>query len=151
MPAHEQRFWARVDTSAGPDECWPWRGSCDPSGYGAYSIFRKKINTHRYALQLKLGRPVKGLACHSCDNRICCNPLHLHEGTYKSNMEECKSRGRTRTGGDNITRAKLTPDLVREIRALRFHLSQREVAKRYGLGKTTVARLQRGETWKHVI
>lgn len=30
-------FWARVDRSAGPDNCWPWQGSRVSSGHGTSS------------------------------------------------------------------------------------------------------------------
>jgi hypothetical protein len=32
--------------------------------------------------------------CHSCDNRLCCNPAHLWVGTRKQNMEDCLAKAR---------------------------------------------------------
>jgi hypothetical protein len=30
--------------------------------------------------------------CHDCDNRLCVNPLHLYEGTYKDNYDDILRR-----------------------------------------------------------
>lgn len=96
---NEERFWAYVDKSAGPDACWPWTGSKARYGYGTFNIRdrdRVGIRAHRFALELALGRRVgDGMyACHTCDNPPCCNPAHLFEGTPSQNNYDMVSKRR---------------------------------------------------------
>jgi hypothetical protein len=88
-------FWRSVDKSGGPDACWPWTGYRMASGYGR----NRHGYTHRYALQLALGRPLgPGMeACHTCDNPPCCNPAHLFEGTRLDNERDKTAKGRRNT------------------------------------------------------
>lgn len=100
------RFWARIDTSAGPDACHPWTGPKYPTGYGSVGHRIEQITgtqyAHRSAFILAHGRQpraevlFRGSACvlHSCDNPPCCNPRHLREGTMADNMRDRAARGR---------------------------------------------------------
>lgn len=91
----EQRFWAKVD-QRGPDECWPWKLSCDRYGYGAIRHAGKQTGAHRVAWEMANGRAPGGMCvCHRCDNRRCCNPAHLWLGTHRDNMIDCAAKGRT--------------------------------------------------------
>jgi hypothetical protein len=92
-----QRFWAKVDTTAGLDGCWPWTSTRIPSGYGQLS----HNGTYRSATHVSLelaGRPLRPgqIACHACDNPPCVNPLHLWAGSYGDNEADklAKRRGR---------------------------------------------------------
>lgn len=88
-------FWRSVDKSASLDSCWPWTRYRMANGYGRH----RTGYTHRYALELTLGRPLaEGMeACHSCDNPPCCNPAHLFEGTRLDNERDKTVKGRRRT------------------------------------------------------
>lgn len=48
-PAQIQRFRDKVDTSGGPEACWPWRGGKDKGGYGRMKLRHKLIKAHRLA------------------------------------------------------------------------------------------------------
>lgn len=114
-----QSFWDRVDSSGGPDACWPWTGWCRKDGYGKMRdcIAKKSVYPHRYSLELKLGREVPRhlFTIHSCDNPPCCNPKHLTEGTSKVNQDDANSKAR-RALGEKDPRAILSDADVREIR-----------------------------------
>ena len=82
------RFWPKVDTSAGPDACWPWTASLTPDGYGRMSWHDGDIGAHRLSWILAHGMPVPdGLVIdHLCRVRHCVNPAHLEAVTQQLNL-----------------------------------------------------------------
>jgi hypothetical protein len=86
-------FCGHIDTTAGPQSCWPWTGYRDKDGYGTYTKGRR---AHRLACAAEHGPPpfAGARALHSCDNPPCCNPAHLKWGTQKQNVADCIARGR---------------------------------------------------------
>lgn len=91
-----ERFWAKVDTSAGPDGCWPWQGTKVGGGYGR---FRRRsgvrIIASRMAHLLTHGHIPDGHdVLHTCDNPPCCNPIHLFSGTARDNALDMVAKGR---------------------------------------------------------
>lgn len=46
--------------------------------------------------------------------------------------------------------AKLNEDKVREIRSLRGQMTQKEIAKKFGICSKTVNEIQLFQTWKHI-
>lgn len=98
-------FWAKVDTTAGPDGCWYYGNTTAPSnsersGYtGVYRDGRAVGTAHRIACILAHGPVPDGyIVMHSCDNPPCCNPAHLRTGTYAENARDRQQRGRQRGG-----------------------------------------------------
>lgn len=94
------KFWEKVDKE-GPvhpthGRCWVWIGGIQKDGYGVFSVHGKKIISHRFSLELKLGHPIAGVACHQCDTPRCINPDHLFDGTVRENIRDCVSKGRFR-------------------------------------------------------
>lgn len=83
------RFWAKVDKSG---SCWLWTG-CTSAGYGVIRWQRKTFRANRVAFFLTHGRWPE-FACHHCDNRMCCNPDHIYDGTPVTNARDCKVRNR---------------------------------------------------------
>ena len=167
MKPVEARFWAKVDTSGGFDACWPWQGATS-GGYGSFD----HNGAHRFALEIKLGRPIApGLfACHTCDNPPCCNPLHLFEGTHQDNVDDRQAKGRgvipvrRATGDDHPARRipglrqgtrngrhRITEDDVRAIRALLAAGTRWiDIAAEFGISKPAVSHIAAGRTWSHV-
>jgi hypothetical protein len=106
---------------------------------------------HRLSYELHFGEIPGGLyVMHSCDNRACVNPAHLSLGTHEDNMRDMTEKGRKPLGSRSSS-AKLTEDQVSEIR--RRHGGgevQRDLAREFGVGHTSIGRIVRGEGWKHV-
>src|SRR6202040_1098632 len=102
-PAH---FWNRIDKNGpipphrpklGP--CWVWTGYVSKThGYGICHFRRHRETAHRVAFFLHFGRWPEPQACHHCDNKICCRPDHLFEGTSVDNQRDKVQKGREAKG-----------------------------------------------------
>lgn len=149
-----ERFWNKVKKTEG---CWEWIGLLKPNGYGWFSIGKRPINAHRMAWELTHGAiPPKTNVCHRCDNRRCVNPDHLWLGTQSENLLDMwrKGRGVSRPNpkrGEENYQAKLSWNDVRFIREQRGKLSQRTLAKMFGVCQQTVCEAQKGLTWKEGV
>ena len=78
------RLWSKVDSSGGPDVCWPWTGG--GARYGMFSVDRQGYTwtAHRLAWTLfnLQYMPLHMMAHHSIEDvcelgRRCCNPRHI--------------------------------------------------------------------------
>lgn len=97
-----QRFWSHVNIQ-GPDDCWPWIGKINKkTGYGVVKVNGQEKRAHRVAFLLENGQDGE-VVRHTCDNRPCCNPGHLIDGTQADNMMDMHARGRyvSRAGRPN--------------------------------------------------
>jgi HNH endonuclease len=91
-PSLEERFWPKVEKT---DGCWYWTASCDPCGYGHFSIDGKLHSAHRVSWELAYGPiPDRLDVLHKCDNPPCVRPDHLFLGTHTDNMVDMISKGR---------------------------------------------------------
>lgn len=136
--------------------CWLWVGNMDSYGYGQYWDGERLVLSHRLMYALSIGELVKGkMILHRCDVRNCVNPKHLYQGTQKDNMRDMVSRGRMAdVSGERNPRSKLTLEDVVEIRKIVPHinhpvaLTHEEIARRYGVSKSTIAQISRGAIWR---
>jgi hypothetical protein len=121
----EERFWEKVDRSAGPDGCWPWLAGRYSTGYGEFSIGYRKSAAHRVAYELLIGPIPAGLELdHLCRNRLCVNPAHLEPVTTRENIlrgESGSAKNARKThchNGHPLTPGNLTPGPNGERRCL---------------------------------
>lgn len=153
-PEFISRFAARRREGPG---CWIWTAGRDRKGYGAISFKSRMFKAHRVAWELYHGTtpPADMLVCHDCDTPACVNPKHLFLGSASANSADMVQKGRHRVGirhkGNANKAAKITPEIVLEIRALRMSgLSHGRIAKRVGVGATQVANILKGKHWSWV-
>ncbi len=144
-----ERLMKRVEKTA---ECWNWTGSKDQHGYGRMRVDGKPILVHRIVWKDLFG-PInyKQFVCHKCDNPSCVNPAHLFVGDQQANMDDKMSKGRHHYGvskGESHGMAKITPDIVRAIRA--SGETGVVLALRFNLSKTHVSDIRNYKTWKHL-
>lgn len=155
-----ERFWEKI-TKGNPNECWLWTGATDSAGYGQIQRGARgegRIRAHRLSYELHHGQISEDAeVCHSCDNPACVNPSHLWLGTHRDNMQDCKSKGRNFTNGEERPRGdrnpatRLTEDQVRHIRELCNQCVPRHViAAQFGVSKSTITAIFLRVNWKHI-
>jgi len=155
----EERFWSKVDRSAGPEGCWLWTGSGDPKGYGTFWHDGRTRKAHRASWLLFKGGIPEGIwVLHRCDNPPCVNPAHLWLGTNADNVADMMRKGRDRhplgvgpkrpARGAANGRAKLTEASVLAI--LADGRSHYRIAADYGVTHGVIWRIKRGERWRHL-
>lgn len=161
------RYWAKVDRSAGPEACWPWKGGCQRYGIFWDGTHRANgspvmVKAHRWTYEQFVGPIPDGYSvCHRCDNPPCVNPAHLFLGSQTDNMRDMVSKGRNvkpvcppsakARGGRNGS-AKIGALQVRAIRA-RYAaggVSQQALADEYGITQTAVSSIVKRKTWQHI-
>lgn len=130
--------------------CWPWIGSFNQTGYGAFSIGYKNILPHRFSYESYCGPIPPGMMIlHSCDNRACVNPDHLRVGTHDDNMRDMAERKRVPFhGGELSPTAKLSEVQVRAIFA--DPRAGVVIAKEYGVNPSTVSLIKSRTNWAHL-
>jgi hypothetical protein len=128
----------------------------DDSGYLQLTVTLEGVSrcerVHRLVWEVVNGRPVPSglMVRHLNDVKRDNRPCNLALGTHRDNMED-----RTRNGGDTAGsangQAKLTEESVRAIRRrVASGESRATVAAEYGIGRSALADVVRGRTWKHV-
>jgi hypothetical protein len=87
---------------------------------------------------------------HACDNRRCCNPAHVLDGTHADNRRDAVERGRHQHG-ETHWKVKITAVHVAAIRQRRAAGERlRAIADDYGVTPQHVWMICARRTWKHV-
>lgn len=145
--------WIEANSGYQGDDCLTFPLGRNRGGYGFVSSNGAKMIASRYMCVLAHGKPPTSehQAAHSCGNGHlgCVNPKHLRWATRQENMSDCIEHG-TVPQGERNGLSKLTEADVREIKELKGRVTQRELAKRFGVGHANIAQIHRGFSWKHV-
>lgn len=132
------------------DDCLIWPFCKNTNGYGQIWIGPTKHVTSRLVCEKVHGPPPtpEHHAAHSCGKGHfgCVNPNHLRWATVSENHRDKLRHGTQVRGGDHKL-AKLTVGDVREIRALRGVVPQRELADRFGVAQSRISKVQRRTVW----
>lgn len=144
-----ERLWSKIQVKS-LDECWEYTGG-HIKGYGVIRVLHKNLYVHRLVYQSIYGQIPDGLfVCHSCDNRVCCNPRHFWLGTTQENTRDKVNKGRQhRPKGELSGTHKLTQMQVNSIREIyaRKELNQYELAERFGVKQQNISRIVNYKRW----
>lgn len=150
----------RVYEKCIPDgECMNWTGAVQ-SKCNSPSIRRAdgghSVSLRRYMLEVAQGKKPYGnrVVSYNCGNSRCVRLEHIGEITRNTLQERNDAqfnslqrlRKATRISAKARSRAKLTPEIVQEIKA--SSEPQRVIAAKYGIVQSTVSQIKRGVTWQ---
>ena len=145
-----RRFLETVVMPFEGDECLPWPYATNSAGYGKLSVDGKLVHVHRLACEARWGPPPspKHEAAHSCGKGHlgCCNPKHVSWKTPAENQRDKLAHGTAARGAKNAL-AKLSEEDVREIRRLRGLVSEKEIAKMFGVSRGCISGIFTGKNW----
>jgi hypothetical protein len=122
--------------------CWPFTGKLNSEGRPYIQIDGKKKLAYRVVYEAVTGEELGDrIFRHKCDNEICCNWRHGIPGDHVENMKDMKER--ERHGMPHHT--------VRHIKKLiAAGISDADIAKRFGCGRSTIYDIRVGNTYDHV-
>lgn len=154
----EKKFWSKIkfDTL---DKCWEWQGGLNSSGYGSFRITDGVGigvgGSHRYLYQKVFNKRLihDVFVLHKCDNRKCCNPNHLFEGSQLDNARDMFAKNRRPSVcGVKHHNAKLKPKNIRMIRKLfEIGLPDKRIGYAFGVSEKTILSIKKGQTWKQIV
>lgn len=145
------RWINEVAVSYKGDDCLIWPFNKSSNGYGLVRVNGRPNAVHRLVCKLVHGEPPTAdhESAHSCGNGHlgCVNPAHLRWATTLENQRDRFIHG-THCMGMRNGSAKLTAIDVLAIRDLKGKLGQRKIAARFGVTKSTIARIHNGSNWR---
>ena len=143
----EQRFISKVEISE--NGCWVWQGGMKEE-YGQFWYHGYNHFAHRISYILFIGEIPTGYnICHTCDVKLCVNPLHLFLGTQSDNIRDMIAKGRRYdNSGENHPECFLSDSEVLEIISLykSGKFTQKTLAEMYGVCQKTISYVIRGRT-----
>lgn len=140
-------------------ECMDWTGAVQSKCLSP-SIRRAEgghsVSLRRYMLEVAQGKKPyhNRVVSYNCGNPKCVRLEHIGEITRSTLQERNDAkfnamqrlRKATRISTKARSRAKLTPEIVQEIKA--SSEPQRVIAAKYGIVQSTVSQIKRGVTWQ---
>lgn len=137
MTYKEKLFWSKV-IKLGPNDCWNWKAGCFTTGYGAFWFEGKQAKSSRVAWIFTNGSiPNKLCVLHHCDNKKCCNPIHLFLGTKSDNIVDYLRKGHTLSGRIKKLREADRLKVIELCSSKK--ISQGDIAKMYGVCRATIS------------
>lgn len=145
--AQKLEFHSMPEPNSG---CRLWTAHVNEDGYGIMWWAGEMQKAHRLSWMAHRGPIPDGLeVCHHCDVPSCIEESDLFLGTHQENIDDMITKGRGRwLRGSNHASAILNEEMVQQI--LRSERPQRELARRFGVSKSTIAMIKMRRIWRHV-
>lgn len=144
----EQREWLSANVNHQDDECLTWPFARDRNGYGKIKMGNRNTSAHRVMCEMAHGLPAdaKMHAAHACHNGHlgCINPRHLF--WQKASENQSNKPRQPRAGRHHF--AILGPVDVIGARLLLKSRTQSAVASEFGVSRSVMGQIKRGEIWK---
>lgn len=143
------RFWSKICVKNNND-CWNWQYAII-DGYGIFYLLGNIYLSNRltYYFENKID-PFQKLVLHKCNNRKCCNPLHLYLGDSFDNMQQRSLENRNNQDGELNPNAKLNKTNILAIIQESKNITRRSLAIKYGINKSTIDKILSKKIWKHL-
>jgi hypothetical protein len=145
------RYFTEVVLSYTGEDCLIWPYARDSNGYGQLRKDGTVYYVARLVCEVAHGAPPtpEHEAAHSCGkgHEACCAKSHLRWATVVDNHADKKIHG---TYKNPPIVAKLTPSDVLAIRDLKGRMTQREIAKMFGVQHAAIGCIHRGKTWSNI-
>jgi hypothetical protein len=136
----------------GGSPCWIWTGPCLNEGYGYLKYEGRTQLVHRVSHKVFKGPiPSGALITHDCDRANCYRPDHLRIGSYQSNVDEMRARGRGRPPYGNLNRCVLLEKEVIEMREMAANgVPTLLIAEHFRVSRPTALSAITGQTYRNV-
>lgn len=138
------RFWSKVNKTS--ESCWLWTGTLN-HGYGRFWYNNENHGAHQISYFLYNKKWAKNFVCHTCNNPLCVNPLHLYDGTPLQNSADRVGAG-TLLKGDKNPSSKLNDEQVLMIR--KDPRTLKEIAKDFNVHLSLISLIKQRKIWSHL-
>lgn len=149
-PGQPHEFFRNVVLNYDGDECLIWPFTRTPNGYCQLWVNGENESVSRMICNVLYGEaPTKQhQAAHSCGkgHEGCVTKGHLSWKTPAGNQADRIAHD-THTRGERSKLAKLTSQQVLQIISMAGKETQGETASRYGVSRSCVGQIQRGQSW----
>ncbi len=141
-----QKFWMRVDSSGGDNDCWLWKGAMRSEYGGMYNRLTGQAEySHHLAFLFSRGKRQSQWVLHRCGNPMCCNPSHLYDGTPAQNAADrarhLLEKG-TSWGNVGLISRGWTREEIVVIRAAKGVKLLRELADEFNVSRSSICNIQ---------
>jgi hypothetical protein len=127
------------------NDCWVWKKYKNNKGYGHPKFKGESILAHRLSYLTFIGEIPNNLhVLHNCDNPSCVNPEHLFLGNQNKKIGNFKL---VQEEVDEI-RTLWSAGLAERAKGKDSQLTQRELAKRFGISRTVINHIVNNKAWR---
>jgi hypothetical protein len=144
--------WLLDHVSHEGSECLIWPFARLAAGYGTVAVDGKTVTAHRQMCRVAHGEPPtpKHNAAHACGNGFggCVHPRHLRWATPSENQMDKVEHGRATRGERNAAHKLTVVDVLYIRKTYRPGVvTLKSLADEFGLNKTCVHKIVKGESW----
>ncbi|AGI11812.1 endonuclease [Bacillus phage vB_BanS-Tsamsa] len=130
--------------------CWiPQKGMRDRDGYVIIVRKGKNQKLHRYSYMMYNNKDLdsKIVIRHKCDNRECCNPEHLEEGTVQDNNQDMIDRDRYSRGKTHMNAFLTKEQYIKIKNMLENKIMMTRISKELDISYEVIFKIKHNKHW----